>query len=88
MSLAKLRQSQSPAYRIVPSNAYEQWYLKLGGIHSKNEMPRGKKFKAAIKRFNDGQYIKCGCVYSWASSSVPRHKYNMKNMIDELSKFD
>lgn len=50
-------QTFSPCFVIAPKYPYEFWFMKQGGLHSKNKMPRGKKFKAAVSRFNNGNYV-------------------------------
>ena len=43
-------------YDVTPKFPYEYWFVKLGGIYSKNQMPRGKKFKRAVARYMNGEY--------------------------------
>jgi len=46
-----------PCFLITAKYPFEFWFMKQGGIFSKNKMPRGKKFKAAVSRFNNGKYV-------------------------------
>lgn len=57
MALLPPRKSSFNSAFYKPANAYEQWFMKLGGYRSKNEMPRGKKFKAAVRHINTPNHL-------------------------------
>lgn len=72
----------SPCFVVVPKYPCEFWFMKLGGIYSKNKMPRGKKFKAAISRFNNGRYVQVTPNnFHWKRSKAPEF------FGDEMNKF-
>lgn len=43
----------SKVFPFTAKSPYEHWYLKNGGRLSKNKMPRGKRFRQAIKHYHD-----------------------------------
>lgn len=43
--------------RIQAKNAYQAWYMQLGGARHKGQLPRGKKFRRAIEPIIDHVYF-------------------------------
>ncbi len=81
MSLLHPRQSSvSPAKLYMPKNAYEQWFMKLGGYRSKCEMPRGKKFKAAVRRINTPNHL---VFIAPSASKLRSQQINPRILFDE-----
>ncbi|GAA03199.1 hypothetical protein [Photobacterium leiognathi] len=43
--------------KAIAKNAYEAWYMRLGGCNYNGKLPRGKKFTKAIYDIKDKAFI-------------------------------
>lgn len=39
-----------------PQKPFVHWFLKQGGLYSKNKMPRGRRFKKAVEDYHNGSW--------------------------------
>ena len=56
MDLCEKRITQFQPDKIKPKNAYQFWFIKLGGFNSYNRLPRGKKFNQSVKGLSCRQF--------------------------------
>lgn len=80
--MPKFARKRAVCYLASYSLPYEYWYNKQGGIFSKNKMPRGKKFKAAIARFKNGGYVLNNGIAKWVRKD--KRVVKMKNLAEIL----
>lgn len=43
--------------KVTAKNAYEYWYMRMGGCTYKGKLPRGKKFLNAISRIKNHAFM-------------------------------